>query len=224
MRFFWEANEDVVWVSRASLLLNVVLSIAVVVLAFVIFQIFHRPMPVLSDDLGFVRYHTTEVYRLKPERVKAFMDLTLAKMLTVFPSYYDLTSVEPYLSQKVLANFTGANNADMNLRQQTERRQLFNIYEIRRYHNPAFPQYRNFIVRGELTTYERKEDRSHNVTVLPQSNIVHWSVYLQQVTPTPDNPYGLIMVGASPLTEDEAHKFWPSSTPVWPPESRGIAP
>jgi hypothetical protein len=223
-RFLWEAHEDSLRVSKWLLFILTISIGGNVVLGFALFQVFHRPMPVLSDDRGYVQYHTTEVYRLTDRRVKAFLDTTLVRMLTVFPSYYDLTSIEPMLSQEVLANFTGATNAQVDLRQKTDRRQMFNIYQIARFHNTQYPQFLNFLVRGEKTVYQRKTDRNGNTTTVPESQIVHWSVYLQEVTPTPENPFGLKIVGASPLSEAEASKFWPMSHVIWPPQESSHAP
>lgn len=210
-RWLWESNEATVTICKFLIIVVFVLLGLLGFSTVTIFRIYNQPMPVLSDELGYVRYHTTDAYRLTGARIRAFLESTLVRMLSVSPGFYDISDLDVMVHSSIVEGFSGLNSERSDLRIKDDIRQLFTIYEIKRYYNPSYPKLLNYVVRGERTVYQRQRNSNNDVAVVPNSEIVYWAVYLDKVRPSPDNPYGLMMVGASLFNRETADAIWPQA-------------
>lgn len=209
-RLGFEAYGDLLNVLKWSLGFNAGLIILCMVLGGVIVAIFARPPYMVVQDQGKVTYTTTEVYKISRENLDAFVREVMSTLLNVNPGHYDIGSLKYKVSPRILDAFAGAGAADARqYRIDKDVRQVFSLYNIKRYTSKRFPKFYTIIIRGELTTYQRSVDAAENVNYKPTSEIIFFAATIEPVRPGPDNPYGLRMVGLTQLTDRaEIDRIW----------------
>lgn len=212
-RVVFEYFEDVQIANTLLSVLVGILALALLVESTVLALIFRRPPYILAEDSGYVMWRTTEVFRLRPDMVKSFLETMGSKMLTIQPGAYNLDSlvhhVYPHVIQ-ALQQKVGENES----RIQRKVRQLWTFLEARAYSDPtpAYHSYRCFIVRAEKSFYEEQLNDSGNPETRATSSIVYYLFYLEQCRPTPENPWGLKIWGFRELdSELESKKIWDGS-------------
>ncbi len=213
-RVLFEYFEDVQIANTILSILIGILALALLIESIVLILIFRRPPSILAEDSGYVMWRTTEVFRLKPDMIKSYLETIGAKMLTIQPGAYHLDSlvhhVYPHVIQ-VLQLKVGENES----RIQRKVRQLWTFLEAKRYQDPtpAYQPYRCFIVRAEKSFYEETINDSGNPETRATSSIVYYLFYLELLRPTPENPWGLKVWGFREIeTELESKKIWESSS------------
>jgi hypothetical protein len=216
-RLAWEAYGDLERILQWCLFIIVGLLAVNVVQAALLVSIYRRPPYMLTTDRGYIQYNTTEVYKISSENIFSFLDEVLSGLLNVAPGAYDISSLQGRVSARITKAFAGEDNSAeaRELRINRDLRQLFHLYEVRRFESSRYPQYYSIMVRGELTTYERRTDSLGNVLFSPKSEMVYYVVTLDPRRPSPQNPYGLMMVGLKRV-DDRAmiEKYWPEGTPL----------
>lgn len=215
-RVLFEYFEDV---QIANTFLSILVGILVLTLfveSIVLVLIFRRPPYILAEDSGYVMWRTTVVFRLRPEMVKSFLEMAGSKMLTIQPGAYNLDSlahhVYPHVIQ-ALQQKVGQNES----RIQRKVRQIWTFLEAKRYLDPtpAYQNYRCFSIRAEKAFYEEQMNDSGNPETRATSSIVYYLFYLDQIRPTPENPWGLKIWGFREIdSELECKKIWESSIPL----------
>lgn len=212
-RISWEALEDIQVINSRLLILIVLLGTALVVESLVLLTIYKRPPDILSQNDGYVMWRTTETYRLRKDILRAYLEDVLGKLFTIHPGSYDLSRLTDWVEPKVLNAFNGNAQKGAQLRIRLDRRQIYSLYELKRYHDPRYPKLLTLLARGEQTTYEEQKDDTGNVRVIPNSEIVLHTVYLKQVRPTPNNPWGLVLAGiGNPGSQEASAVLWDKGT------------
>jgi hypothetical protein len=215
-RVIFEYFEDVQIANTLLSILVGILGLALLMESVVLVVIFKRPPYILAEESGYVMWRTTDVFRLRPDMVKSFLETLGSKMLTIQPGAYNLSSlahhVYPHVIQ-ALQQKVGQNES----RIQRKVRQLWTFLEARRYADPtpAYKPYLCFIVRAEKAFYEEQINDAGNPETRAASSIVHYLFYVEQIRPTPENPWGLKIWGFRELdSEPESQKIWEASTPL----------
>lgn len=215
-RVVFEYFEDVQIANTLLSILVGVLGIALLAQSAVLWVIFKRPPYILTQDQGYVMWQTTEVFRLKSDMIKSFIETVGSKLLTIQPGSYRLETlahqVHPHVIQ-ALQQKVGQNES----RIQRKVRQLWNFLEARHYQDPtpAYQSYQCFSVRAEKAFYEEVSGEQGNPETRAHSTIVYYLFYLEQVRPTPENPWGLKVWGFRELeSEIEAKKIWDASVEI----------
>jgi len=215
-RVIFEYFEDVQIANTLLSILVGLLGLALLMESVVLVVIFKRPPYILAEESGYVMWRTTEVFRLRPDMVKSFLETTGSKMLTIQPGAYNLNSlahqVYPHVIQ-ALQQKVGQNES----RIQRKVRQIWTFLEAKEYADPtpAYQAYRCFIVRAEKAFYEEQMNDAGNPETRATSSIVHYLFYVEQIRPMPENPWGLKIWGFRELdSEQESKKIWEASTPI----------
>ncbi|MES2307577.1 MAG: hypothetical protein V4507_01845 [Verrucomicrobiota bacterium] len=215
-RVIFEYFEDVQIANTLLSVLVGILGLALLMESVVLIVIFKRPPYILAEESGYLMWRTTEVFQLRPDMVKSFLETTGSKMLTIQPGAYNLNSlahqVYPHVIQ-ALQQKVGQNES----RIQRKVRQIWTFLEAKQYADPtpAYQSYRCFIVRAEKAFYEEQINDSGNPETRATSSIVHYLFYVEQIRPTLENPWGLKIWGFRELdSEQEAKKIWEASTSI----------
>jgi len=167
-----------------------------------------RPVAVIQEDAGFVMYRTTEAYRLRKDIVRTFLECTLQKLLTINPGYYDYASLRTLVGNAVLTKFSELAKQGGSERLRTNQRQTFTIFDCKRTMDPNYPDYIAVLVRGEFAITEEKTDSAGNTILVPKDEIRLYQCYLKQQRPSPENPFGLVLIGLGPKKTEEAEGLW----------------
>ncbi|MDE1171783.1 MAG: hypothetical protein PW734_11345 [Verrucomicrobium sp.] len=209
-RVVWEHGMDMSLAFKRLSWITALLAVAAIVESFVLVSIYNRPPVVLDQNDGYVMWRTTEAFKLRPEMIRSYLNSTLKYLYTVSPGNYDLASLRGLVDRRVLRAF--ANSTDKDLIVTANQHRIYELREIRRYHDPKLPQYITLAVRGERVLYEYDPGAAQPFRM--DSPVVTQIVYLQQALPTPENPWGLRLVGLVTLKEDQADDIWRSSVPL----------
>jgi hypothetical protein len=213
-RLLWEHAEDVRVANTWLTMIAVVLALANVIQTCVLLSIFKRPPAILQEDAGFVMWRTADVYRLRSDIIKTYIGTTLGALLEVHPGAYDLTKLDGLVDVSILKKYSDDAQSNGENRLEKSTRRLFAVYEMRRWVNPSYPQYIAIAVRGEKVIYEEFRDDLGNVRVTPKNTLTLYVVYLKQQTPTPRNPWGIMMVGIQEMKQQDQEKTWADSFPI----------
>jgi len=215
-RHVWEMYADVRAVNTWLLLYSIGATIVAVILSLVIWTIFTRPPYILSEDDGFVQWRNTEVFRLREDQVKSYLWTTFGRIYNVTPGSYDLTPLLPLVSSQLIDRFTGKISSEQgDLRIETNQRQIYDLLEVRRTIDPRYPSFISILTRGVETKISETRDKAGNIVVTsPPPEVVFRIAYLQQKRPTPENPWGLYMVGIRVVKGTSAEKEWNDSVPM----------
>lgn len=207
-RHVWEMYADVRVVNKYLLVYSGLVSIAMALMSTVIFAIYTRPPYILTQDQGYIMWRTTEAFRLKPDMVESYIWLVLGKIFNRAPGAYDLSSIMGLVSPPIIDRFTGKAKTGAVERQSKDERQFFDILEIRRIPKSRFPKFLSFIVRANKSISREVRDAAGNVVTETRAETVYVTVWLEPVYPTPDNPWGLVLVGLDPQKEQVGQKDW----------------
>jgi len=207
-RTLWEHGADLKFANVFLLLSNLILGSVALFAILGWEQEARKPKPVLQEDAGFVMYRTTEAYRLRKDIVSTFCQEILRKLLSIHPGYYDNQTLAHCVSATVLQRYSQIAAEGGTERLTTNQRQIFEPYETRRWYDPKYPNLIAAATRGEISVYRETPDTSGNIIVKPENSIRVVVCLLNQKQPTPENPYGLVVVGIYHFRDEEAKKVW----------------
>lgn len=216
-RHVWEMYADVRIVNKYLLVYSGLASLALAVMGAVVFAIYTRPPYILTQDQGYVMWRTTEVFRLKPDMISSYLWMVLSKMYNKVPGSYDLSSIMGFVAPNIIDAFSG--KASGTERQLIDQREYFDILEIRRVPKSRFPKFLSFIAKANMSISRETRDAAGNVVTETKADTDYVMVWLEQTPPTPDNPWGLVLVGLEYLKGKDGESQWNESVSLKaPPE------
>lgn len=218
-RHVWEMYADVRVVNKYLLVYSGLTSLALAVMGSVIFSIYTRPPYILTQDQGYLMWRTTEVFRLKPDMISSYLWMVLSKMYTKVPGSYDLSSVMGLVAPAIIDAFSGKSSGTE--RQRIDQREYFDILEIRRIPKSRFPKFISFIAKANMSTSRETRDNAGNVVTETTADTDYVIVWLEQVSPTPENPWGLVLVGVEYLKGRDGETPWNESVSLKDPPIEG---
>jgi hypothetical protein len=205
-RHVWEMYGDVRVVNKYLLFYGGFASVAMTMMALVIFAIYTRPPYILTQDQGFIMWRTTEVFKLKPDMVSSYIWLVISKLYNKVPGAYDLSSIMNMVAPNIIDTFTGkAGGGD---RLSKNERQYFDILEIKRIPESRFPKFISFIIKGNKSISREIRDAAGNVVTETTAETDYIIIWLDLQYPTPENPWGLSLVGLEYLKGREGEAEW----------------
>jgi hypothetical protein len=203
---------DVRVVNRYLLIYGGLVTVTMAMMAVVIFAIYTRPPYILTQDQGFIMWRTTEVFRLKPDMVSSYLWLVLSKMYNKVPGSYDLTPIVGLVAPNIIDTLSGrAGGGD---RLNANERQYFDILETRRIPESRFPQFISFIIKGNKSISREIKDSAGNVVTETKAETDYVVVWIDQTYPSPENPWGLVLVGLEYLKGKDGEKEWMTAIPL----------
>jgi hypothetical protein len=205
-RHVWEMYGDVRVVNKYLLVYGGFTSIAMAMMALVIFAIYTRPPYILTQDQGFVMWRTTEVFKLKPDMVSSFIWLVVSKLYNKVPGAYDLTPIMNMVAPNIIDTFTG--KAGGGERLSKNERQYFDILEIKRIPESRFPKFISFIIKGNKSISTEIRDAAGNIVTETKAETDYIIIWLDLKYPTPENPWGLDLVGLEYLKGKDGEAEW----------------
>jgi hypothetical protein len=208
-RHVWEMYADVRIVNKYLLVYSGLASIALAIMSAVVFSIYTRPPYILTQDQGYIMWRTTEVFRLRPDMVSSYLSMVLNKMYNKVPGSYDLSSIMGLVAPNIIDAFSGKSSGTE--RQVADQREYFDILEIRRLPKSRFPKFLSFMVKANMSISREGRDAAGNVVTETKAETDYVVVWVEQSTPTPDNPWGLVLVGLEYLKGAEGEKLWSES-------------
>lgn len=214
-RVVWEHFGDVRLINTWLLIISVLSLCLMLLLGANIFILVNRPPSVITvDQDGYVMWRSTDVFRLREDNIKMFLNLVLGKLFNSNPSYYDLSEITGLVHSSIIQKFANNVQGKSGERLRSDKRQVYTLYEVRRTIDPRYPKLMAFVTRGELTVYEEHRDASGNVRVYPQSDVVVWVAYLDPCRPTPADPWAFKLVGVEKRIGERAETTWNQSVPI----------
>ncbi len=215
-RHVWEMFGDVRVMNNYLLVYSGLSSIAAAIMAMVVFMIYTRPPYILTQDEGFVMWRTTEAFKTRPEMVSSYLGLVLGKIFNIAPGAYDLTSISRLVAPLIMDTYSGRVGQVVSDRMDRDRRQFFDILEIRSVPKSEFPEFLSYMVKANVSNMAEARDQAGNVITTTTADTYYYTVWIKQETPTPDNPWGLVLVGVGKIlkgTEGEA--AWKTAVPLF---------
>jgi hypothetical protein len=194
-RVIWEHGQDMAVFLSTSVLLNIVFGLAVIIMAGVLVAIYSRPPYILTQDQGYVYYRSTEAFKMRSDMIRTFLDVVTTRLLDVNPGGYDISGIEHLVHPRVIEAFEKSEKEQADERIKLNKRQLWTIREMRRYYDPKRPQYLAIAVKGDKTTYEDIVTATGQRDVKTASATTFLMAYLDQVRPSSENPWGLVLIG-----------------------------
>lgn len=217
-RVIWEHGMDLALGFKWALIALGCVGFAFVVQTVAVVILLNRPPVVLAQDEGYVMWRTTEVFKLQPIMVDRYLRVVLGHLYSVSPGAYDLGQLAGLVDERVLKAF--AEGQDPNLVTASNQRRIYRLQAVRRWYDPTAPQFITLVVRGERALYEYNPAAANPFKV--EERVVTQVVYLEQVAPTPDNPWGLVMVGLVAKTGEEAEVLWKEAKPLEKPSDAKV--
>lgn len=212
-RVVWELFEDVRVANTWLFIYSSAITLVVCILSLVLVTIFRKPPYILTQDEGFVMWRTTEAFQLKDDMVRSFADQVLSKIQNMSPGAYDLAPISGMVNSKIIDFYMKKATEGAEDRNRTNKRQLYFLNEIKRTSAVKdFPNYLQFICKGEKTTYQEKVDAAGNVRVIPNAETVYYILITEQRNPKPANPWGLFVVGIKALNQTDGDPVWEDAT------------
>lgn len=209
-RVIWQHGMDLSLTLRACLFAIALESVAILVMGAVLFAVFSRPPVVLDQNDGYLMWRTTEAFRLSPDMLGSYCRMVLRTLYTVTPGHYDLAELTGKVDGRVLEEFSKRTSGDIVVA--ANQRRVYDLLEVRRYADPNFPQYVTVAVRGERALYEYNPAAAQPFK-MQSGNQVN-VLYLSRRPPTPDNPWGLVVVGLVSVDPAEADALWARAAPL----------
>lgn len=209
-RVIWEHGQDMALMNKGLLFALALCAGALALCAGVLLSIYTRPPVVLAQDEGYLMYRTTKKFRLDPDMLRAYCRVVLGGLYTITPGYTELSDLAGKVDGKIIEHFTKAVPED--LITASNQRRVYTLRDIRRYTDPKLPQYFTLAVRGERALYEYNPAAASPFR-MSSENVVN-VLYLQEITPSPQNPWGLLMVGITIKRDAEASAVWETATPL----------
>ncbi|MFZ5807249.1 MAG: hypothetical protein ACOY3I_08600 [Verrucomicrobiota bacterium] len=214
-RVIWEHAEDLAVFLRVSIIYNVLFLLALSFVIVVLLVIINRPPFVINQDQGYVYYRDTESDKLRSSLVYTFLKVTTESLYNYSPGDYRIRGIEHLAIPRVIEIFTKAAKEQADERQKTNRRRMWVIRDMRRWKDEKFPQFIPIILLGEMVLQDERVGSDGIRVITSSSKSTYVMTYLKMVTPTPDNPWGLLMVGVSDLKEQQQPQLiWEGSSPI----------
>ena len=215
-RHVWEMFGDVRALNTYLVIYAISSTLVSCILGMVIYVIFTRPPYVLSEDDGYVQWRNTEVFRLREDQVNAYIWTVFGKIFNVTPGSYDLRSLTKMVSPDLLDRFSGKIATDQaEMRIQMNQRQIYELLEIKRTIDPRYANFIAILTRGTEIKISETRDKAGNVVITsPPPEVVFRIAYLEQQHPSPENPWGLRLVGLRLVKGASAEKEWSEAVPL----------
>jgi hypothetical protein len=209
----WEQAADLQKVMTLFLAIIIVLTIFCMFLVHCVVKLSEREPAVLQEDLGYVSYRTTEVYRLRKDIIMTFSRELLDTLLTVTPGHYNNLGLKNRVDLKVLDVFSKAAYEAGVQRLTANDRQNYELYDVKRYVDNEYPDLIAIACRGEKQVYREQTDPAGSTRPHLNTELMALVLYLQQRVPTPENPWGLFVVGVKlPDYQKESEAIWQQTT------------
>ena len=214
-RHVWEMFADVRVMNNYLLVFSGLSSVAAALMAIVVFTIYTRPPYILTEDEGYVLWRTTETFQVRPDMVSSFLWLVMGKIFNVTPGAYDLTSISKMVAPVIIDAYSGKVAQEYGERINRDRRQFFDILEIRKVVKSEYPEYLSYIVKANVSSMSEGRDQAGNVVTTTAADTFYYTVWLAQDRPTPDNPWGLVLVGVGAVLKGkDGDAAWAQSVPL----------
>lgn len=221
-RVIWEHAQDLAVFLRVNVLFNILFIVAVVLLGVVVAVIVNRPSYVINQDQGYIYYRNTERDKLRTSLLRSFLRVTTGGLYTFQPTGYRIDGLEGLVSHKVLTEFKKSAKKQSEARLKYNRRQLWEIRDIRRYFDPKFPQYISIAIQGEKANFEERVTADGLKEIKASSQPTLIMTYLEEVVPSPENPWGLALIGIFEVSEKQKTKlYWDASVPIGTAQEKG---
>ena len=214
-RVIWEHGQDLALFLSISVIFNILFVAAIVGMSMVLISIYQRPPYILTEAEGFVMYRNTEVFKLRVDMIRTFLDITTTRLLNINPGGYDVSGIEALTTPAVIKYYSGLAQQEAEARAKSNLRRIWQIKEIRRYYDKKLPQYLCVAVKGEKINYEQITTASGLKDIRTTSSTSLIIVYLSQTMPSPANPWGLILEGILAVDDKDVAKaeaIWKSTT------------
>ena len=209
----WEQAADLQKVLTLFLAIIFVLTICCMFLVHCVVKLSEREPAVLQEDLGYVSYRTTEVYRLRKDIITTFSRELLDTLLTVTPGHYNNLGLKNRVDLKVLDVFSKAAYEAGEQRLTANDRQNYELYDVKRYVDNEYPDLIAIACRGEKQVYREQTDPAGSTRPRLNTELMALVLYLQQRVPTPENPWGLFVVGVKlPDYQKQSEAIWQQTT------------
>jgi len=209
----WEQAADLQKVLTLFLAIIIVLTICCMFLIHCVVKLSEREPAVLQEDLGYVSYRTTEVYRLRKDIIMTFSRELLDTLLTVSPGHYNNLGLKNRVDLKVLDVFSKAAYEAGEQRLTANDRQNYELYDVKRYVDNEYPDLIAIACRGEKQVYREQTDPAGSTRPHLNTELMALVLYLQQRVPTPENPWGLFVVGVKlPDYQKQSEAIWQQTT------------
>lgn len=221
-RHVWEMFGDVRVMNRYLLIYSGLSSVAAALMSVVVFSIYTRPPYILTQDEGFVMWRTTEVFKVKPDMISSYLWLVMGKIFNIAPGAYDLTSISKMVAPVIMDAYGGKVGQVVSDRMAKDRRQFFDILEIRKVPKSEYPEFLSFMIKANVSNMAETRDQAGNVVTTTTADTFYYTVWVEQVRPTPDNPWGLVLVGVGKVLKGkEGEAAWNASVPFAEDEEQG---
>ena len=209
----WEQAADLQKVMTLFLAIIIVLTICCMFLVHCVVKLSEREPAVLQEDLGYVSYRTTEVYRLRKDIIMTFSRELLDTLLTVTPGHYNNLGLKNRVDLKVLDVFSKAAYETGEQRLTANDRQNYELYDVKRYVDNEYPDLIAIACRGEKQVYREQTDPAGSTRPHLNTELMALVLYLQQRVPTTENPWGLFVVGVKlPDYQKQSEAIWQQTT------------
>lgn len=218
-RHVWEMFGDVRVMNNYLLIYSGLSSVAVALMSIVVFSIYTRPPYILTEDEGYVMWRTTEVFQTRPDMVTTYLGMVLGKIFNIAPGAYDLTSISKMVAPVILDAYSGKVGQVVSDRMSRDRRQFFDILEIRKVTKSEYPEFLSFMVKANVSNMAETRDQAGNVIITTTAETFYYTVWIDQNRPTADNPWGLVLVGVGQVLKGkEGERAWNETVPLIEPE------
>jgi hypothetical protein len=218
-----ESPRDDHYIARLNwglLLLSMVGLLTACILVFCLLFLYNTTPLIFSDDDGYIENRNIMSFTLDENRIKAFLNLVLPRLLGSTPGVYDIDDLAPLLDPRVINGFTEIFRSSIALRTRFSERRWYELSEIRRFSTPD-PDQLVAIVKGQLSIYRGAKDAMDSSatgvfsqTASVRSGLLTHLVYFDTDAPSADNPWGLIVTSVVELNKpDIANKYWEDSKP-----------
>ena len=220
-RLEWESLADIRSINSYLLGICTLLGAACAALSFALWHTVHRSPPVITQDEGYLQWRTTDVLRLRPHMVGAYLDAVVGRLLSVSPRTSDIRPLADFdVAPEILDAFSGVAEHAGAVRIDRDVRQTYRILELRRTEDPRYPATIACILRAEQTVFAEVRGASNTSAYLPHSAIVFHIAYLDRRRPRPENPWGLALVGIASLEPGLGAARWEAAKPLGEEEIR----
>ncbi|MFH1067379.1 MAG: hypothetical protein V1746_05725 [bacterium] len=198
-----------------SLAINLTFGLGVFVAAIFLFLKFISPpfgvisLPfVATQDHGYIMAHDVELFRQRTDLIYAFLKMVTEGLLNGEPLGYNASFLQPYVSPVVLKRYSDVMEERTGFLERFNRRQIWNVQEVRRYYEKGFSKYMVVAVKGERLTYEDIESEGVKIAgtkIEPTLFIIH----LLTAPYSPANPWGLYVAAIREEYDPvKIHKIW----------------
>lgn len=205
----WESAADLRRVSLLFAAIIIVQVVALMALVGSVMRLSERQPAVLQEDAGYVMYRTTEVYRLRKDIILTYVRSVLTSLLEVSPGHYNNLNLKDFVASDLLEKVADKAITQGGRRLEANDRQMWDLYDVRRYLDQDYPNLIPIAARGERTVYYEETDAGGSVLPRLRTELMAIVLYLRQQPPTPENPYGLFVVAMKfPDNQIQSDNVW----------------